>query len=322
VKVFLISAVGQDPLGEGIVRDLEMKGISTHGISCKKDHATATYLCILDEVGNLHTAIADMGILHSIDEQDIQTHKESILASQVTVADGNLSSSCLRSLGLLCEQFKVPLVFEPVSEAKARNAAEADLLKYMNVITPNIGELQVMSEALQRVDTSGVQVIFQATESDKNLTPEAIQECRQRLDSVLPDLLTVMRAMHKEIPEKTENQNANKNIAGKSILLTLGPDGAFLITAIEPYSLKVAFFPAFPAIVENVNGAGDALTSAFTFGIAHGNSQENSVGLGLSVAKQTVESKTTIPIHISVSNQDIQIPGVIVHYILSSTTNS
>lgn len=75
----------------------------------------------------------------------------------------------------------------------------------------------------------------------------------------------------------------------QAVIVTQGAKGAFITTEQGTFS-----FQAPPAHVVDVTGAGDALTAGVLFGISKGNSMEQSLPYGLSAAKLTIESDSTV----------------------------
>jgi sugar/nucleoside kinase (ribokinase family) len=62
----LLSAVGADVAGDGLIHHLESIGMDTQGVKRCKDMRTACYAALFDGSGDLLTAVADMGVMSEV----------------------------------------------------------------------------------------------------------------------------------------------------------------------------------------------------------------------------------------------------------------
>jgi sugar/nucleoside kinase (ribokinase family) len=62
----LLSAVGADIAGDGLVQHLQSIGMDTQGIKRCEDGRTACYAALFDGSGDLLTAVADMDVMSEV----------------------------------------------------------------------------------------------------------------------------------------------------------------------------------------------------------------------------------------------------------------
>lgn len=96
--VALCSRVGKDEGGSSLIKALSHAGIDTSDISFSPQRATATYYALLNEVGELFIAVADMGIY----DEMTPALMASVLPKQTAIAhwiiDSNLSEDCIKAI--------------------------------------------------------------------------------------------------------------------------------------------------------------------------------------------------------------------------------
>ncbi|AZR73125.1 hypothetical protein BBF96_06840 [Anoxybacter fermentans] len=144
LKPLLITIVGDDPIGNSLLQHSKKIGLSTEGIIQLTDQRTAIYLAILNETGELHTAIADMKIFDELSPRLVLTHTEKILKSPMIIMDTNLPKNTLAAVSELCNEKNIPLWIEPVSVEKSRKLK--GLFKNITYISPNLDELASLAE--------------------------------------------------------------------------------------------------------------------------------------------------------------------------------
>ena len=260
----LISAVGCDLVGDTLLMHMESIGLDTAGIVRIPDRRTAIYLAILAENGDLHTAIADMAIFAEITPEQVLAHQTTISKAPLVIVDTNLSRETLQAVAELCSEVAVPLLVEPVSVEKSKKLR--GFYELITYISPNSDELRALAEV----------------QDDAQLD---VDESVQRL----------------------------LNMGIKNVIVTQGADGVLFathrnmaaceymstpaeMTADEHMSTcgKTQHFPALPATVLDVTGAGDAFVGGMAYGLLQDMDVENSIRCGLLTAKYTVETTETV----------------------------
>lgn len=243
LKPLIISAVGADLLGESLLSHLKQIGLPCEGIVKFPDQCSAIYLAILNQGGDLHTAIADMDIFAQITPDLINSFSKEILKAPIVIADTNLPIESLDYLSKLCHENNIPLWIEPVSVKKSFKIK--DFLGRITYLSPNLDELAALTELSGYVITSDAEI-------------------RKTAESLLTSGL-------------------------KQLLITLGKDGVIFV---DEQSFK--HFPALPAQIVDVTGAGDAFVAGTVYGIIQGLTIEKSIMAGLIMAKLTIETKETV----------------------------
>ncbi|ETV98439.1 hypothetical protein, variant [Aphanomyces invadans] len=145
VPVLLVSNVGHDSCGDGLLRQLDSLEMDLSGVIAVPNHATATYCAVLTPCGDLDVAIADMTILDNLEWGESVSVK--LASARIVVLDGNLSSDKIRQVTEpLAANRRRLLWFEPTSVEKAVRAVES--MHRLHVISPNADELRAICNAL------------------------------------------------------------------------------------------------------------------------------------------------------------------------------
>ena len=149
VRTRLISAVGNDAYGLGILEDARKLGLDMSGSLIAGGRDTSVYLCILDEANDMALAINDMALSDAITIDFIESRRRLIEDSAVCVLDTNFSEDVL---GHLLQSFQDTVFFlDPVSAAKADKVREH--VGRFHTIKPNRLEAEVLSGIPIRTDS-------------------------------------------------------------------------------------------------------------------------------------------------------------------------
>ncbi len=154
VDVSFVSAVGTDAQGEALLQATGSSGVDVRNC-LTVNGATGTYCAVLDNQGELVTAVADMSALDALRPEMIVQHKVEISAAQLIVADCNLSPMTLAALAAVAAN---KLIIEPVSVAKSKRLWS--LLEGCGIFaaTPNMA--QVTNQFGNRSPTEHVAVLM------------------------------------------------------------------------------------------------------------------------------------------------------------------
>lgn len=303
-KPFMISAVGLDMAGNLLLDHWKSAGLSIEGIRKQQDIGTPVVCNILDVSGELAAAVANVEAIEKfLTPEWIQQFKYNICSAPILMVDANLNPPSLEASCHLAAESSIPVWFEPVSVAKSRRVAS--VAKYVTVASPNEDELIAMANAL-----SGANV-FPPIERGNNYSTESLF---QKLKPAIWLLL-------------------EKGI--RIVVVTLGSDGVFLcskggssflrtcLDRVKPYGscgqfykivtsscpphwygatdlernphLFAVHFPALPASVVRLTGAGDCLVGGMLASICAGLNVMQSVAVGIAAAKAAVEAETNVP---------------------------
>ena len=146
-KCFLIAPVGDDHSGRQLCELSRLAGIDTSHMAIIADHATSSYLSVIDEQGEMQLAIADMAILEAFGPDYLRPQLGLLSRAELVVLDANLKSSTLECLfnQLPNQRFFV----DCVSTAKAPKIRP--FLSRIHTLKPNLAE----AEAISGISISG-----------------------------------------------------------------------------------------------------------------------------------------------------------------------
>lgn len=120
LSVELITVLGNDFRADMIEEACREAGIGLAHALRTEGHG-ATYLCVMDEDGDLLCGISDMDIIEKLTPAYLCEKLELLNSADLVVLDANLPPE---SLAYLCENLTVPIFYEPVSCAKGGRIGE------------------------------------------------------------------------------------------------------------------------------------------------------------------------------------------------------
>jgi pseudouridine kinase len=144
LDVSLITAIGDDANG-GFLREACGKaGIGlSHAITTAEP--TGTYLAVLDERGEMVSAVSDMRAIDRLEPAHLEAAAEELAGADMLVADCNISVPCLAWLCDFAGKRQRRLVIEPVSVPKASKLLAFTRSMPVFAITPNIQQLKELA---------------------------------------------------------------------------------------------------------------------------------------------------------------------------------
>lgn len=147
-RVHLISMVGRDSLGAGLLEHTAAAGVRIDNVA-RTDRSTGTYTAILDANGELLIAIADMQAMDELTPGQLQSARDVIATAGVLVLDGNLRRDTFECALDLAPGIRT--IVEPVSAPKAA-ALKDSLDARVFAITPDREELGALTDLPTRTD--------------------------------------------------------------------------------------------------------------------------------------------------------------------------
>ena len=142
VSVALISAIGNDPPGEIAIAVTGAAGVDL-SLCLRCDASTGSYVAVLDEKGELVSAVNDMRILENLKPENVKPHHAALQATKLIVVDCNLRPDLLDYLAL---HFSEKLIVEPVSVAKSQKLRTLLEKHEVFMATPNRDQLKAMAD--------------------------------------------------------------------------------------------------------------------------------------------------------------------------------
>ncbi|KAM5548948.1 hypothetical protein ABKV19_000390 [Rosa sericea] len=307
-KPFMISALGLDMAGNLLLEHWESAGLSTKGIWKHQNIETAVVCSILDASGELAAAVASVESIEKfLTPEWIEQFGCNIRSSTVVMVDANLNPSALKSSCQLAAESKIPVWFEPVSVEKSRRINS--VVKYISIASPNEDELVAMANTL-----SGGNV-FCPIERESSTSKYSKEKV---FDMLKPAIWVLLENGIKIVIVTLGSDGVFLCSKGGPSLMRVGCEGVKPYNSNErlfnimtancspkPFSslqvserssfLFAVHFPALPASVVRLTGAGDCLVGGTISSLCAGLNIMQSVAVGIAASKAAVESETNVP---------------------------
>ena len=139
--VRLITVVGDDVQGRGIIEGCTKAGIDMSAARVLPGERSSSYISIMDGDGDMLLAMSDMHIIKQLNPQIIDESRDLLCGADLVVCDGNLSAKTIARLAQVCDR---PLYLDPVSTAWAREIRP--YIGCFDTIKPNRMELEILSD--------------------------------------------------------------------------------------------------------------------------------------------------------------------------------
>lgn len=262
-KPLLYSAVGNDTRGSSMLRRLQDDcGIFSleHTVQTIPHSNTATYVAILNEQRDLHTACADMEVFNHIESPPGAVLNQ----AEYLILDANPPFQILKQAARDAVKAGVKVLFEPTSVPKAKLAcADEDdqFLSYISFASPNLDELYAMA----------------GSNTTCTITGNFDEDFMQR--KIFPIATKVVKRMHPTTAH---------------LIVTCGPYGVILASKTSKRTdiLFQRFHAPNDLEVHNATGAGDTLTGAFVHALISGKSISESIIFGMKAAVMSLQCNT------------------------------
>ncbi|HMA49516.1 MAG TPA: carbohydrate kinase family protein, partial [Magnetospirillaceae bacterium] len=118
IAVSMISAVGDDESGRGLMRALQLLGVDVSGISISAAHGTAEYAAILQPDNELAFGIADMAVFETLSTDKLNTDWPLLASADWVFADCNVPADTLQALISRAAGSRFKLAIDAVSVHK------------------------------------------------------------------------------------------------------------------------------------------------------------------------------------------------------------
>lgn len=134
-EVVLMSAIGDDLIGQQLVEQTAAAGVNVEYVQVIEGENTGAYLAVLDEDGSLSVALDDVQVMRHITTKYLKKHSQLFEDASIVMMDGSLSEAALAKVVELCQQFKVPLCADPSSARLAYKLRP--YLSQLHLVVPN-----------------------------------------------------------------------------------------------------------------------------------------------------------------------------------------
>ena len=130
-NVRLITVVGDDVQGRGIIEGCEKAGIDMSATRVLRGERSSSYISIMDGDGDMLLAMSDMHIIKQLNAKLVDESRDLLCGADLVVCDGNLSAQTIERLAQVCDR---PLYLDPVSTAWARELSGCPVDTKENIV--------------------------------------------------------------------------------------------------------------------------------------------------------------------------------------------
>lgn len=309
-KPFMISAVGVDMAGEMLLEHWRSAELSTAGIRKHQDVSTATVCHILDVEGEVAAGVASLdSIERHLTPQWIQQFKQKLGSAPLMMIDANLSIPALEASCQIAVELNVPVWFEPVSIAKSKRIAS--IAEYITFSSPNEDELIAMANALSsenffhpidKKEYSGYALLQLLKPAISVLLQKGIKIVVLTIGSEGVFLCSKGDPSTLRISQGNSRSSEFSKKLYENMASSCPPNwysgGKILV---QSSNFWVVHFPALPASVVRLTGAGDCLVGGTLASICAGLDLMLSISVGIAAAKAAVESESNVPSQVNLN---------------------
>lgn len=139
INTRFISILGEDDKGKNILAHSKKIGLDMSESLIIRGGVTPTYMAILNEKGEMASAVVDMSVINKMDFSFIDSKKDIINKAEYVFLGANNPTN----LEYIVTNFKGKFVLDTISAAKAKNVVH--LIKYFHTIKPNRQEAEVLA---------------------------------------------------------------------------------------------------------------------------------------------------------------------------------
>ena len=137
----LMAPIGDDANGMFLKQHGQQLGLQTECMVTLVGESTSTYLSIVDEMGEMQVAIADMALIDQFGAPQLEPFLPQLQGASLVVLDTNLAPDCL---AYLVQQLPLQHFFvDTVSVAKATRITP--FLSHIHSLKPNLMEAQAIA---------------------------------------------------------------------------------------------------------------------------------------------------------------------------------
>lgn len=142
VPTILLSALGDDDLGERVRAQSASAGINCDYIKRIPGQRTSTYLAILANNGEVEVALHDIAIMSQVDSAYIHANSYLFADADMVVIDATLSDEALKAVFDIANQYHVRVCADPTAPILAGRLCPYIHQHYL--IVPNAGETRAL----------------------------------------------------------------------------------------------------------------------------------------------------------------------------------
>jgi pseudouridine kinase len=136
--VQLITAVGQDAVGDQLLAQASQAGVDVSNALRTEEYPSGLYLAVVDTRGGLELALDDMRAIAAITPEYLNMRQSLFKNASVLFVDANLSQKTLSRAISLAQKAGIPICADPTSVVLSRRLSSH--LHKLSLITPNSTE--------------------------------------------------------------------------------------------------------------------------------------------------------------------------------------
>jgi pseudouridine kinase len=149
--VLLVTAVGNDTIGQQLLSQTAESGVNLEFSLTVEGANTGSYLALLDEDGSLAVALNDCAVMEGITPAHLYRHRRLFRDADMIMMDGSLSQPSMKMIVRLATQYAVPLCADPSSARLARKLRP--YLSHLHLVVPNeVEEAELLNEDYRGFD--------------------------------------------------------------------------------------------------------------------------------------------------------------------------
>ena len=139
-EVYFIAKLGDDVFGTQSLNNFKKEAVKTKYVIQTKEAPSGVALIMVDEHGNNSIVVA-LGANQRLSPEDVKRAESDIVSSGALVAQLEVPLETVEFAAQLANSSKVPFILDPAPAQKL----DPELLKMINVLTPNETEAQILT---------------------------------------------------------------------------------------------------------------------------------------------------------------------------------
>lgn len=133
--VILISAIGDDFVGQQMLRHTAEAGVNVDHVLTLPGRNTGAYMALLEDDGSLAVAMDDVRVMEAISVEYLEARRELFAGAQLIMMDGSLLPETMAWIVATAQEYGVPLCADPSSARLAHKLRP--YLPHLFLVVPN-----------------------------------------------------------------------------------------------------------------------------------------------------------------------------------------
>jgi pseudouridine kinase len=134
-EVKLISAIGNDQIGEQLQEQTAAAGVDIEHVHVVAGQHTGSYIALLEPEGTLAVALDDTRAMEHLTPQLLYHRRRLFRDAQMVMFDGSLSADAMATTVRLAQQYELPIIADPSSARLASKLCPH--LSTLHLVVPN-----------------------------------------------------------------------------------------------------------------------------------------------------------------------------------------